>query len=230
MGGWGEYGLAMGLFIASHFLPRIGGLRERLIGAVGRRMYFSVYGMVSLLLLAWVILAAGRAPYVELWAQMPWMRWLPNLAMPLAGLLAICGAGVNNPWTLGGRGDAESATSDAPGFAALSRHPLLIALGLWAAAHGVVNGDLAHLTLFGAFAALAFGAIPLFDRRAARALGKQAPAFFARTAILSPAPLANRRWWRAIGRRMAIRATIALIVWLGLLHLHAPVIGVSPFP
>ena len=149
MGGWGEYGLAMGLFIASHFLPRIGGLRERLIGAVGRRMYFSVYGMLSLLLLAWVIVAAGRAPYVELWTQMPWMRWLPNLAMPLAGLLVICGAGVNNPWTLGGRGDVKSATGGAPGFAALSRHPLLVALGLWAASHAVVNGDLAHLTLFG---------------------------------------------------------------------------------
>lgn len=230
MGGWGEYGLAMGLFIASHFLLRIGGLRERLIGAVGRRMYFSVYGMLSLLLLAWVIVAAGRAPYVELWTQMPWMRWLPNLAMPLAGLLVICGAGVNNPWTLGGRGDVKSATGGAPGFAALSRHPLLVALGLWAASHAVVNGDLAHLTLFGGFAALALGAIPLFDMRAARALGGQAPAFFERTAILSPAPLANRGWWRAMGRRMTIRVTVAAALWLALLHLHAPVIGVSPFP
>ncbi|MEY8839706.1 NnrU family protein, partial [Cribrihabitans sp. XS_ASV171] len=91
MTGWTEYALAMILFVASHFLPRLGGLRERMIGALGRRAYFSLYGALSLALLAWIIGAAGRAPYVELWPPLPWTRWIPNLAMPVAILFVTCG-------------------------------------------------------------------------------------------------------------------------------------------
>ena len=59
---WTEYAVALAVFVASHFLPRIGGLRDRLIAAVGRRTYFSAYGVLSVGLLVWVIAAAGRAP------------------------------------------------------------------------------------------------------------------------------------------------------------------------
>ncbi len=45
---------------------RIGDLRGRLIVLMGRRAYFSFYGVLSLALLVWVLLAAGRAPFVEL--------------------------------------------------------------------------------------------------------------------------------------------------------------------
>ena len=74
MTGWTEYTLALVAFTASHFVPRIGDLRGRLIGRVGRRAYFSVYGLLSLALLVWVIVAAGRAPFVEVWPQAPWTR------------------------------------------------------------------------------------------------------------------------------------------------------------
>lgn len=159
MTGWSEYALALALFVGSHFLPRVGGLRDRLIAAVGRRVYFSVYGLLSLALLVWVISAAGRAPYVELWPQMPWTRWVPNLAMPVAMVLAAIGAGLGQPYTLGGRRNAVFDPSD-PGLAALSRHPLFLALALWAIAHLFPNGDLAHVILFGAFGLLALAAIP----------------------------------------------------------------------
>ncbi|WP_370270237.1 NnrU family protein, partial [Nioella sp.] len=89
MTGWTEYTLALAIFIASHFLPRIGGLRDGLIAAVGRRVYFSAYGLLSLALLVWVIVAAGRAPYVELWPQVPWTRWVPTIASPIATVLVV---------------------------------------------------------------------------------------------------------------------------------------------
>ena len=229
MTGWSEFALAMAVFIGSHFLPRLGGLRDRLIGAVGRRIYFAVYGLLSLVLLGWVIVAAGRAPYVELWPQYPWTRWVPNLAMPLAVILTVCGIGLPNRFTLGGRRRAVFDPAS-PGFSAVSRHPLLLALGLWALSHMAPNGDLAHVVLFGTFAVLALAAIPLFDMRARRALGADAPAFFAATAILSPAPLARKGWLRVMARPLAFRAGLGLILWGALLHLHGPVIGVPPFP
>lgn len=229
MTGWTEYTLALALFVGSHFLPRIGGMRDRLIHRFGRRAYFSVYGLLSLTLLVWVIAAAGRAPYVELWPQLPWMRWVPNLAMPVAAMLITCGAGLPNPATLGGRRSAPYDPA-APGFAAVSRHPLFLALALWSGSHLLVNGDVAHVILFGSFACMALAVIPAFDAKARRTLGHEAPAFFASTALLSPRPLFRPAWLRANGARLALRAALGLGLWIGALHLHGLVIGVSPFP
>lgn len=100
---WTEFAFALGLFTASHFVPRLGDLRGRLIARVGRRAYFSVYGVLSLALLVWVVSAAGRAPYVELWPQTPWTRWVPNVVLPASLVLAAIGMGVNSPFTLGGQ-------------------------------------------------------------------------------------------------------------------------------
>ncbi|WP_375175887.1 NnrU family protein [Pseudooceanicola sp.] len=229
MTGWAEYVLALAIFVASHFLPRIGGMRERLIRAVGRRVYFSAYGAVSLGLLVWVIVAAGRAPYVELWPQMPWMRWVPNLALPLATVLVTCGVGLPNRHTLGGRRHAAFDPGD-PGFAAITRHPLFLALALWAGAHLVPNGDLAHVVLFGSFTVMALAAIPAFDAKARRELGAEAPVFFAASALLSLRPLTDRGWLARNARPMMIRLAIGLALWAAALHLHGPVIGVSPLP
>lgn len=229
MTGWTEYTLALAIFVASHFLPRIGGLRDRLIGAVGRRVYFSAYGLLSLALLAWVIVAAGRAPYVELWPQAPWTRWVPNIAMPIATLLVVCGFGLRNPYTLGGERGAI-VDPDHPGFAAVSRHPLFLALTLWAGAHLVPNGDLAHVILFGSFTFMALAAIPAFDAKARRSLGAEATAFFSATATFSLLPPSDRAWLRENACPLTIRAIIGLLIWVAALHLHGSLIGASPFP
>ncbi len=229
MTGWTEYILAMALFFASHFLPRVGGLRDYLIRTVGRRLYFSAYGLFSLALLVWVIVAAGRAPHVEFWPQTPWTRWVPNIALPLAAILITCGTGLTNPFTLGGSRHAELDPGD-PGFAAVSRHPLFLALALWAGSHLAPNGNLAHVILFGSFTVIALAAIPAFDAMARRDLGHRAAPFFGATAILSLRPLFDGRWRAANIRRTVIGATIGLMLWIALIHLHSLVIGVSPFP
>lgn len=225
MTGWSEFVLAMAAFLGSHFIPRLGGLRDRAMAGLGRRLYFSLYGLVSLLILAWVISAAGRAPYVELWPQAGWTRWAPNLAMPPAFVLAAMGIGLRQPHTLG----AARVPFDpgAAGFAAVSRHPLLLALALWSAAHLLPNGDLAHVILFGSFALVSLAAIALFDAKARRAEGD---AFFARTAILSLRPLFRPGWWRGQARSLGARAGLGLLAWAGLLHLHQILFGVAPFP
>lgn len=230
MTGWTQFTLAMVLFTGSHFVPRLGGLREWLIGVVGRRTYFSVYGLLSLILLGWVIAAAANAPFVELWQQFPWTRWVPNLAMPVAVLLVSFGAGVRQPHTLGGKRNAAFDPSR-PGFAAVSRHPLLFALALWALSHLAPNGDAAHVILFGSFALLALAAVAAFDLKARRTLGQDdAAQFFAVTSLLSVRPLFDTVWLRQMGPALLGRGLAALLLWLALLHLHAPVIGAVPFP
>ncbi|GGF78949.1 Uncharacterized membrane protein [Mameliella alba] len=226
MSGWTEFALAMTAFVGSHFLPRLWGLREKLIGSLGRRIYFSLYGLLSLAILAWVIGAAGRAPYVELWPQTGWGRWVPNIAMPVALVLTALGVGIRQPHTLGARRGADF-NAEAPGLAAVTRHPLLLALALWSLAHLFPNGDLAHVMLFGGFAALSLAAIPLFDARARRDEGKE---FFDVTAILSLRPLLRADWWRSAGKRAFVRVAGALVLWIALLHAHATLFGAAPFP
>jgi uncharacterized membrane protein len=228
-GGWGGYALALLAFLLTHFVPTRRHARAWLIGRLGRRVYFSLYGLVSLVVLVWVIVAAGRAPFVGLWGPAEWQRWVPLLVMPVALVLAVLGTGGRYPHTLGGR--QGNFDPSAPGIASLTRHPLIWALALWALAHLVANGDLAHAILFGSFAALSLAAMPLFDWRARRAVGEREWAAIRQaTALLSPAPLASMHWWRANRRQLSRAAIIGLGVFLFLLVVHEPVIGVSPAP
>lgn len=227
---WLPFATALLVFVASHYLPGVTGLREALIARYGRRVYFSGYGLLSLVILGWLIVAAANAPHVALWPASPWTRWLPNIAMPLAFVLATAGIGMAQPFTLGGRRAARFDPSD-PGLAAVTRHPLLLALALWSGAHLVANGDLAHALLFGGFLAMALAAMRVSDRRARRELTPgEAEAFFRNTAPLSLAPLGDPDWRRRAPPGLARRALVGLALWLAALMAHGSLIGVSPFP
>ena len=229
-GGWGEFAVASVAFAGSHFLPACGELREGLIRRWGRRGYFAGYGLVSLLLLGWMIVAAGHAPYVELWPPQPWTRWVPVLVMPLAVFLAVAGIGIGYPFTLGGRRDAAFDPAH-PGFAALTRHPLLWALTLWSVAHLAPNGDLAHILLFGGFAIISAAAVPVFDRRAVKALSRaESVSLFRAAPLLSPMILFAPAWVRKNARFLLLRLILSGVVLEVVVALHGPLIGVSPFP
>lgn len=122
MTGWGEYSAAWALFLGAHMIPALPGPRGWLVARLGRRGYLAAFSLLSIGLLYWLILAAGRAPHVSLWDQPGWSRWLVNIAMPLAGLVAALAVGLSG---------------------------LIAAFALWAGGHLVANGDLAHALFFG---------------------------------------------------------------------------------
>lgn len=226
MTSWQEFALALGAFMLSHLLPRVGGLRGTLIRLLGRRAYFALYGLASLILLGWVISAAGRAPYIELWPQAPWTRWVPFVATPIAFVLAACGIGAGLPGSLGASRRRKYDPAH-PGFAAITRHPVLLALTLWALAHLPPNGDLSHVVLFGLFALFSLLAMPAFDRRALRTIG---PGAFAGAPILSLRPVFDHAWWQENTRPVMLRGAVGVLLWCVALHLHASAIGAWPFP
>ena len=229
MTGWPGFALALAAFLGTHFVPTRPAIRSRLVEALGRRTWFSIYGTVSLLVTAWVIWAAGQAPYLGLWPQLPWTRWVPNLAVPLAIALAVLGLPARTT-TLGGP-RVPKLDPNRPGFASVTRHPLLWALAIWALAHLIPNGDLAHVILFGGFGLLALAAMPAFDARARAVLSPEAArAYFGVTALLSPKPLLNVTWWSDTVLPRAGRLVLGVALWLAILLLHPWVIGVSPLP
>jgi uncharacterized membrane protein len=227
---WAEFVFAFAVFLLSHAIPARPGVRAALIGRLGERWFLVVYSIIALAVLAWLIVAAGRAPFVELWPFETWQMWAPNLVMPLVCVLAAFGVGAANPLSFGGNSSLAFDPAR-PGIAGLVRHPLLWAIGLWAAAHLVPNGDLAHVLLFGFFVGMALLGMMIIDRRKQRQLGRERwAALAANTSFLPFVALLSGRWRPrsfAIDRK---RWAIGLAAWLTLLSLHASVIGVSPLP
>ena len=65
--GWNEFILAFVLFFLSHIIPVRPTIREWLIRHIGKTIYLGVYSALSIVLFGWLIVAAGRAPYVAVW-------------------------------------------------------------------------------------------------------------------------------------------------------------------
>lgn len=224
---WLEFGFALALFLVSHRLPALLGIKDSLIARFGRRAYGLAYSVLSLALFAWVIAAAGRAPFVPLWDQQGWMRWLVNLTMPAVFLVGGLAVAAPNPFAFEGRKQGFDPAH--PGIAGLTRQPLLWAMAFWASAHLVANGDLAHVILFGAMLALTLSGIALMERRSRRGLGRDWPPLAAHTALIPGAALLSGRWrprFRPPWRRLAV----ALLIWAPAFHLHEPLIGLWPGP
>lgn len=225
---WIEFTLAMALFLASHRIPAAFGLKGRLVALLGPRGYTVVFSLASVALLWWLIVAADRAPVVHLWFQAPWQRWLVNIAMPVAVVLTVYGVAAPNPFAFEGR--AGGFDPARPGIAGVTRQPLLWALGLWAGAHLVANGDLAHVLLFGVFVLLAIAGVPLVEGRRRRQMGAaQWQQLTAHTGLIPLAALLTGHW-RPQAAPNWWRLALAVVIWVGTLHLHEPVIGPSPLP
>lgn len=226
--GWIEFAAALGLFLISHRIPALIGVKAPLTGVLGPRGYTLAFSVISTALLAWVIVAAGRAPYVGLWDPALWHRWTVNIVMPVALALIVFGTAAPNPFAFEGRTTGFDPAR--PGIAGLTRQPLLWGLALWSGAHLLANGDLAHGLLFGSFAVFSLLGTALVERRRARAMAAaEWQRLTARTRLVPFAALLTGRWRPAAGPPLW-RTVLWLALWAGLWLLHAPVIGVSPAP
>lgn len=229
MGGWSEFAAAWALFLATHAPPARPAARARLEAALGPRGYLVGYVAVSVAALAWLIGAAGRAPFVPLWDYAPWRAWAPPVLMAPACLLTAFGIAAPNPLSFGGARNAAFAP-DRPGIAGAARHPLLWALALWSGAHLIANGDLAHAILFGGFLGFSLLGMRAIDARLRRRLGSAAwDRLAARSSGAPLAALLDGRW-RPRDRPSGLRLAAAGALWAGLALAHPWIIGVPALP
>jgi len=217
--GWLEFILAYAAFFVSHSLPLRPPLRPWAQARLGQAGFTLVYSALSLAVLAWLIGAAGRAPFVPLWRWAPWQTHVPLSVMALVCVILALSIARPNPFSFGGAHNDRFDPSR-PGIVRWTRHPLLMALALWAAAHVVPNGDLAHVTLFATFAAFAVFGGRLIDRRKRREMGAEWQRL---QNLISRAPNAPRR-------DAVLRAGGGLVLYAVLLWLHPILFGVSPLP
>ena len=152
------------IFLLTHTIPAYVPLRENLVCHLGERPYRIVYGIITLAVLAWIGFAYANAPYVELWGQPAWTRWVPILTMPVACLLLIGGVAAINPFSLSFR--KAGFDPNRPGLIGLCRHPVMWSFALWSLAHLAPNGDVASLLIFGLMFGLSlYGPVALESKK-----------------------------------------------------------------
>lgn len=210
MNGWTEYAAAWAAFLLTHAVPVRPPLRPWLVASLGRVGFGIVYSALSLAVLGWMFAAAGRAPFVLLWPSPAWGPWVVLIAMTAACLLVAAELGRPNPLSIGG-GDGAAFDPGRPGLLRLTRHPVLAALALWAGAHLVPNGDLAHVLLFGGFTAFALLGMRLIDRRHRAA----APDLWAaQVATIASAPLRFPSMLRLVAGAGIVLLLLMLHPWM----------------
>jgi uncharacterized membrane protein len=220
---WSEFALAFLVFFLSHSVPVRPPVRPILVGALGPRGFTLAYSALSVGVLTWLIVAAGRAPFVLLWSWAPWQNHMALVLMLAACLLLTVSIGRPNPFSFGGSHN-HLFDPARPGVIRLTRHPLLAVLALWSAGHLLANGDLAHVILFGIFGAFSLLGTRLVDRRRKREMGEawEGMLSISRNVPVSQAvrPAGPTLW----------RLCLGVGLFVGLIMLHPFVIGVDPLP
>lgn len=210
------------MFLGLHFLVAGTGLRTAIVGVLGARTYLGLFAALSLASFVWLILAYRDAPVAPVW-YLPQLAWVALVFMPFA-LLGALAAYTTGPALAGAASEGEAR---AVGIFAVTRHPFLWSVALWAGTHLLVRGDVASLIFFGSFLALGL----IGARRAdAKKRAGDAEAWRRLAAATSNAPfaaiaggrarlsLAELGWWRL---------AVAAALYAGLLLAHGRVFGTA---
>jgi uncharacterized membrane protein len=186
--------LGLLLFLGSHSIRIFAdGWRTAQLERLGEKPWKGIVTLVALLgfgLIIWGFGLARTAPVV-LWTPPTWTRHLAALLMLLSFILLIA--------------------AQVPGnrIKAIVGHPMVASVKVWALAHLLANGTLAHAVLFGAFLIWSVADF-MASRRRDRIAGTTYPAL-------------------GIGRDLMV-VGIGVVAW-GLFAAfgHAWLIGVKPF-
>lgn len=213
--------LAAAFFVGIHLLVAGTRARDRLIGWLGERTYFGLFSAAALggiVAMGW---AYNRAPLLPLWDLGVGAKHAAAFLVLLGFLLAVLGLTTRNPTAVGGEAGMAKQPS---GVIAITRHPFLWGVLLWALAHLLANGDAASLVLFGAFGLLALVGPFSLDAKKARLRPEAWRGFAAATSWLPFLAMAQGRarlrlaelgWWRpALAIALYLVFAFVLHEWL----------------
>jgi uncharacterized membrane protein len=143
--------LGIVLFLGAHSFTTFRPRRAAVIARVGEGPYKGLYSLVALAGFALIVHGFGRYrahDWVQLWTPPHGLHHLTILLMWFAFV-------------------ALAASGKQPGrIRGWLRHPMLVAVKIWALAHLLANGDLGGVILFGSFLAWA-----VYDRIAVKRRG-----------------------------------------------------------
>jgi len=182
--------LGIVVFLGAHTFTTMREARGRAVAAMGEGPYKIAYSVVSLVgfaLIVWGFHRYREGGLIPLWYPPIWTRHLTISLMWFAFVALAC----MNP---------------APGrIRGWLRHPMLVAIKIWALAHLLANGDLGGMVLFGSFLAWA-----VFDRIAVKRRGDMGAPRLAR-----------------FTRADAVDLGVGTVAYVAMIALHPVLIGVN---
>ncbi|HMN36666.1 MAG TPA: NnrU family protein [Hyphomicrobium sp.] len=185
------------IFLGIHLLPTSPEIRNGLANRLGPGMYRAIFSLISLGGFVVIVLGyhkmqlhPGKNPV--LWDPPAFMRHI-TLALMLPSMILLVAAYVPSR------------------IRTAVKHPMLMAVKLWALAHLLANGDLASILLFGSF--LGYAAYDLVSVKARGALGP--------LGTKEPASILND---------VAVVVVGSAFYFAMLYRLHEWLIGVAPLP
>lgn len=182
------------LFLATHLIRVVApGFRLSMtdrFGLMGWRVINSALSLLSLIVLIW---GYATAPVINVWFPPMGMNHLTITLMLIAMICLVAGF------------------LPAGHIATKTKHPIVLSIKIWAAAHLFANGDLASILLFGSL--LAWGVVLRINYKRRQRAGD-----------LELKPFVSARY-------DAIAVVIGLALWaLITFKLHELLIGVAPLP
>ena len=214
---------ACAYFLLIHFGVSGTRLRDALIAKLGERRYRGVFALASLIGIAWVIYAYRRSPLIPTWGLELGLRPAAYVLVFIAFFFAVIGVLTPSPTRVGmeSRLDPESAR----GMVRITRHPFLWGVGLWAATHLALNGDVASLILFGTLLVLAIGGTVSIDAKRRRKFSERWQKFAQATSSVPFAAIAGggNRLAPVLGEIGAWRLLAALALYALAFYLHGRV-------
>jgi uncharacterized membrane protein len=181
--------LGIVIFLGAHTFTTLRERRQGVADALGPNVYKGLHSVASLV--GFVLICVGFSHYrasglIPLWTPPAGMRHLTIVLMWFAFV-------------------SLAAMNPSPGrIRGWLRHPMLVAVKIWALAHLLANGDLGGILLFGSFLAWA-----VYDRIAVKRRGD-----------LGAARVAS------FTRTDAVVLIVGTILWIAMIFLHPYVIGV----
>ncbi len=176
-------------------------LRAPLVARLGEAGFRGLYSLVALVTFAWMVLAfrAVGPGGPALWNGTSDAVWALATALMLIASVMLIGSFIRNPALPDPRAKAHAAL-EVRGVFHVTRHPMMWAFALWAAAHILVSPTPRQIVLAGSIAFLALAGAHMQDRKKALLMGEAWAGWTARTS-----------YWPKLGGL----AKAGTIPWLG---------------
>ncbi len=219
---------AAAAFFLLHMVPATP-LRGRLVALAGEGLYTGAFSVLSFAAIWWLATAFGATtPGQDYWTVPPWWMWLKAGLILFAFILIVAGVLSPNPSATGAANILENSNA-AGGILAITRHPVMWGIAIWAIAHMVSQATARGFVFFGAFAATALIGSWLQQRRKRATLPAWAE-FEAKTSFVPFAAILDGRAKLSLKAIGWVRIAIAVLIWALVLHFHFQLFGRQPLP
>ncbi len=218
--------VASSWFFILHMLPSTP-LRARSVAIAGEGAYSAIFSILSLLALVWMVMQFNAAAYGDkLWLVPVWWSWVKAALILFAYILIFGGLLTPNPSAPGGASVLDNPGAGG-GIFAITRHPLMWGVAIWAITHMISQATWRGFAFFGALAATALIGSYAQQIRKSNTISAW-PAFEAKTSFWPFVAIVQGRakfslkaigWWRI---------AIAVVAWAAVLHFHIWLFSVHP--